>query len=98
MPVDNTDDGSFLTRAPIKTLKPSYQYAATNSSSSRYNPITDSTSAIYPSYELPAALTPHSNSHKKTEYIQEGVKKIRSECSASSYTIYPSAKFSAACS
>ena len=57
MPVDNTDDEAILTIAPIETPKPSSKTAASNSSFSRYTPITASTYKLYPSAALPADLT-----------------------------------------
>ena len=65
MSVDNTDDELVSTRAPINTDKPNYQpYTSYYSSTT---PITASTSALYPSVALPAALTSSSQSHKSIE-------------------------------
>ena len=47
--VDNTDDKLIITRAPIETDKLYYKSAACTSYYSSSNPITASTSALYPS-------------------------------------------------
>ena len=51
MSVDNTDDELFSTIAPIETDKPSSKPDTDTSSSSSSTPRTDSTSALFPSYE-----------------------------------------------
>ena len=77
MSVDNIYDKSILTRAPYEIPKPSYQPDTDTSSSSKYTPRTSSTSTIFSSDALPSTLTSSSKTQKRTESIQESVKKMR---------------------
>ena len=67
MPVDNTDDEYVLTISPIDNPKIPTQPAAATSYSLRYNLITASKYALYPSAALSDALTSFSKSHNNTE-------------------------------
>ena len=70
MSVDNTDNESVLTRAPIETPKPYYKHDAPNSYSSRYNPRTASASKISPSFALPVSVTQYTKTNKKIESMK----------------------------
>ena len=74
--VDNNDDESILTRAPIETPKPSYQPSASTSSSSRYTQRTASKSSLCQSSGFNCCFEIIFQNHKKTEYMQEGVKNM----------------------
>ena len=83
MPVNNTDVELVQTRSPIEIAKIYSQPDTITSYYSSSTPRTDSTSEIYPTATLPAALIPSSKSHKMIESLKEGVQKMRSECAAS---------------
>ena len=67
MPVYNTDDEYFLAISPIDNPRIPTQPAAATSYSLRYDLITASKYALYPSPALSDALTSFSKSHNNTE-------------------------------
>ena len=67
MSVNNTDEELVSTRSLIETANTSSQTDTATLFSSSYAPRTASTSALYPSYTLPATLTPTYKSNKRIE-------------------------------
>ena len=95
MSVDTKVDESILTRAPVDTNKTSSQPVAANSLSSGSNARTTSASTLSPSDALDAGLTPSFTRHKIPYLLKNCVKKIRSECTASTSAVFASSVLAA---
>ena len=77
--MENNNDELVVTRAPIDTTKPFYKSATINSSYSSSTARTASKPALYYSATLHVASNSYSKSYKRSDLMEEGVRKMRSD-------------------